>query len=535
MKQLSTFVLLLLPTFLFAQSNVVPNTVILKVSEATSAAFEVNQLAHPSLTDLPIKTVKRKYPHSAKPKDGQTDSHGNAFIDLTRTYKLELNESSNLDEVIAKLSSSNAFDWVEATTYAQSFYDPNDPQVGTLDHLLHANIYAAWDSTMGDTNVVMGITDTSFDLLHEDLQGNLKYNYADPVNGTDDDNDGYIDNYRGWDIWGNDNNVFFTNDWHGTGVLAVAAATTDNNVGLSGVGFKCKYLPVKIANDASNGNTTIITAQGHDAIVYCADRDCKVINCSWGTLTFSNDGQDAVNYATINKDAVVVASAGNTNAEEFRYPASFQRALSVTGVRNSDQFNNGVNTPFTRSDSVDICAQGYNVMATATVGASGGQEVYQTTGGTSIAAPIVSGVVALVRSAYPCLTAEEAMNLIISTAADIESVGTNSNYAGKIGKRIDAYAALQNNPCLSVGIENVTNPNKFTILVYPNPSKGDVTFELSKSDNWTVRIYDVSGKLIIQQQLQGTRITISNLETGFYVAEFSNSDSVVSERFSVIN
>lgn len=533
MKNLSVLFLILFPSILFSQqSEVVPNIIILKVNIANADAFASETLMHAALFGLPIKSVAKKYLHAAKPASGQTDRHGNAFIDLTRTYKIELDDAANLNESIEKLNNSGAFEWVEATTYSQSFYDPNDPQIGTQDHLLHANIYAAWDSTQGDTNVVMGITDTSFDLLHEDLQGNLKYNYADPVNGTDDDNDGYTDNYQGWDMWGNDNNLFFTNEWHGTGVLAVAAGTTDNGIGLSGVGFKCKYLPVKIGNDATS--STIITSDGHDAIAYCADRDCKVINCSWGTLTFSNDGQDVVNYATINKDAVVVASAGNTNAEQFRYPASFHRAMSVTGVHNSDEFNNGVNTPFTRSDSVDVCAQGYNVMASATVGAPGTQEVYQTTGGTSIAAPIVSGVVALVRSIYPCLSGLEAMELVISTAIDIESVGTNSTYAGKIGKRVDAYAAMQTPQCLGVGVEELLDKSTNSVLVYPNPAKGDVTFELSNSGNWTVHIYDISGKLIMQQELRGKRMTLSSLEAGFYVAEFSNAKSVISKQFSII-
>jgi serine protease len=533
MKHHFFLLLLLFPTFLFAQSNIVPYFIILKVKQFNANAFASNPSADATLIGLPIKSVKPKYPHAVKPKSGQADKHGNAFIDLTRTYILELNESSNLDAAITKLNSTGVFEWVEATTYAQSFYTPNDPQIGSEDHLLHANIYTAWDSTQGDTNVIMGITDTSFDLLHEDVQSNLKYNYADPINGNDDDNDGYIDNYRGWDIWGNDNNLFFTNEWHGTGVLGVAAATTNNSLGLSGVGFKCKYLPVKIGNDATS--STIITADGHNAITYCADRDCKVINCSWGTLTFSNDGQDVVNYATINKNAVVVAAAGNTNAEQFRYPASFHRALSVTGINNSDEYDNGVNTPFTRNDSVDVCAQGFNVMASATVGASGSQEVYQTTGGTSIAAPIVSGIVALVRSIYPCLSAIEVIDLVINTAVDIESIGTNSTYTGKIGKRIDAYAAMQINQCLGVGVEELMEENTHSVLIYPNPAEENVTFELSKADNWIIHIYDVAGKLLIKQQLKGNRITLSNLKSGVYVAEFSNADSIISKRFSIID
>ncbi|MBI1288306.1 MAG: S8 family serine peptidase [Flavobacteriales bacterium] len=533
MKHISIFLLLLLPFSLFAQENVVPDLIIAKVKDTDASTFSAELKEHASLAGLPITEVIRKYPHAEKPRPQQTDNAGNAFIDLTRTYRIELEEGSDLTAIIKKLEETGVFEWVEPTTYSQSFYMPNDPQIGSFDHLLHANLYAAWDTTQGDTNVVMGITDTSFDLLHEDLQGNLKYNYADPINGTDDDNDGYIDNYKGWDIWGNDNGVFSTNDWHGTGVLAVAAATTDNGVGMSGAGFKCKYLPVKIANDATNGNTTIVTADGHDAITYCADRDCKVINCSWGTLTYSNDGQDVVNYATINKDAVVVAASGNTNAEEFRYPASFYRAVSVTGVHNSDEFDNGVNAPFTRSDSVDVCAQGFDVMATATVGASGSTEVYQTTGGTSIASPIVTGVVAMIRSAYPCLTALETMDLLISTAVDIESVGTNSTYAGKIGKRVDAYAALQNNPCLTVGIEENQSP-KASVTVYPNPSKGDVTFKLSEPGSWNLRIMDASGRVVIRQKVTSNSVMLSGFRPGIYVAEFRNKDAAITEKFTIV-
>nr|MBP9151702.1 T9SS type A sorting domain-containing protein [Flavobacteriales bacterium] len=110
-----------------------------------------------------------------------------------------------------------------------------------------------------------------------------------------------------------------------------------------------------------------------------------------------------------------------------------------------------------------------------------------------------------------------------------------SSYAGKIGKRVDAYAAMQTPQCLGVGVEELMEENIYSVLVYPNPAKGDVTFELSKTDNWTIHIYDVAGKLLIKQQLKGNRLTLSSLKPGFYVAEFSNADSVISERFSIID
>lgn len=536
MKQLFTILLAALftssPFLVLSQSEIVPGKIIFKVNES-DAIHLVDKLSdHAVFESLPILSIQRKYPHSTKPEDGETDKHGNPFIDLTRTYVLKLPPETDLTATISFLKESGLFEWIEPTTYSNSFYTPNDPTVATLDHLDHSNVYAAWDTTHGDTNVVIGITDTSFDLLHEDLQVNTKHNYADPINGNDDDNDGYTDNFSGWDIWGNDNNVFFTNDWHGTGVLAVAAASTDNAVGMAGVGFDCKYLPVKIANDATNGNTTIVTSDGHDAIVYCADRDCGVINCSWGTLTFSNDGQDAVNYATINKDAVVVAAAGNTNAEEFRYPASFHRAVSVTGVHNSDEFDNGTNPPFTHSDSVDVCAQGYNVIATATVGASGGNEVYQTTGGTSIAAPIVSGVVALIRSAFPCISAQEASDLLIDNAVDIDGFSTNFMFAGKIGKRVDAYASLQSNPCLNVGIGEVRSEN-YLVDVYPNPSKDATVFRTNIRSEWSLHVFDAEGRLLSTQSVKGSTVSVDGLDAGLYVAKISGEKVVVTKQFVI--
>lgn len=528
----------ILLSVLFAQANAqnvfVENLIVGKVKQGDVAKLEKLISDGLNIADVNVAKAVRKYPNAQKPQVNQTDRHGNAFVDLTRTYRFTLAADVELSSALRKLETNGMFEWVEAVSYASSFFDPNDPQVGSLDHLLHANIYAAWDSTQGDTNVVMGITDTSFDLNHEDLQDNLKYNYADPIDGNDNDNDGYTDNYRGWDIWGNDNNVFFSNDWHGTGVLAVSAATTNNGVGMSGAGFKCKYLPVKIANDATNGNTTIVTADGYDAIAYCADRDCKVINCSWGSLIYSNDGQDVVNYAVINKDAVVVASAGNTNIEEFRYPASYHRAISVTGVHNSDQFNNGVNAPFTRNDSVDVCAQGYSVMATATVGASGGNEVYQTTGGTSIAAPIVTATVALIRSRFPCYSAIDAMDALVSTADDIESVGTNSSYAGKIGKRVNALAAVQLPECITVGTDERSNEIDFGI--YPNPNNGSFSIRMPDNDSFDLTVVDGNGKTVhSSRSFKGLTDLSLDLSSGIYLVSITRNGEVLgTKRFNVI-
>lgn len=480
-----------------------------------------------SLENIQSVTVKRMFPGAEKPAKGELGRCGIEKVDLSRTYRADFAEDEDLNRVLTLLMASGKVEWAETTTYAESMYTPNDPNLASQNHLTLINALAAWDESQGDTNVVIGITDTSFDLLHPDLAGNVKYNYADPINGLDDDNDGYTDNFAGWDVWGNDNNLFFTNEWHGTGVAAVASATTNNGVGIAGVGFKCKFLPVKIGNDATT--STIITADGYTSIAYCADRGAKVINCSWGTLTYSQAGQDVVNYAVINNDAALVAAAGNASGTAYRYPATFYRAASVTGVHNSGVFNNGVNPVFTYNDSVDFCAQGFNVYTTATVGAAGGNAVYTTTGGTSLASPQVSGALALIRSKDTCLTALAAIQLLLDSARVIDNSTENLPYAGQMGRLIDVGAALSANPCLAIGaIESVaTQP----LLVYPNPSTGIVG--ISAQSAGELRVYSVDGKEELLRHLNAGPFEFE-LPSGLHLIRLSDGNGVKSARVVIL-
>ncbi|GAI36367.1 unnamed protein product, partial [marine sediment metagenome] len=122
-------------------------------------------------------------------------------------------------------------------------YTPDDPLNIYQYYLDTIKAYDAWEICKGDSNIVIGITDTGVDIDHEDLQGNIYYNYNDPINGIDDDNDGFIDNFRGWDLGENDNNPQWEINDHGVVVTGIAGARTDNGIGISGVGFKSRFLP----------------------------------------------------------------------------------------------------------------------------------------------------------------------------------------------------------------------------------------------------------------------------------------------------
>jgi serine protease len=121
----------------------------------------------------------------------------------------------------------------------------------------------------------------------------------------------------------NDNNPTGTIT-HGTFVAGLSSATPDNNIGISGTGFLCKFLPIKVCNANNEGTMT------YESIVYAVEHGCSIINCSWGGTFYTGQyGQDVIDYATINKDALVVAACGNDNNSVSFFPASYNLIRST--------------------------------------------------------------------------------------------------------------------------------------------------------------------------------------------------------------
>ena len=525
MRILTVFLLLIfgLPTY----GQVVPGLLFVKVKPEYKAEFEADGIRHPSLCGLTVSNsflkMERHHPN-AKAPNGEKSKNGRAYIDLTRTYRIETQQDLNLGEAIRQLSESDQFEFVESTTYSEAHYIPNDYWSQFQIHLTQHNVLAAWDSTLGDTNVVIGITDTGIDILHEDLQGNVKRNYGDTIDGVDNDNDGYTDNFEGWDVFDDDNDLYFNGDFHGSAVCIVSSATPDNTIGATGNGFNCKFLPIKVSNNNSNPN--IITSDGHLGIEYAVEHGASVVNCSWGTTTWSQAGQDIVDYATINFDAVVVASAGNIEGYTAYYPASFANVISVTGIDTEDLFDNGVDDPFTNHDSIDIAALGHNVVTSSTSGGPGMNEIYLGSGGTSLAAPQVSGVVGLIRSKFPCLSAPEVMELLIESADVIDTIPSNSAYAGKMGKKLNALAAVQANLCTTVTVQEGRTSS---LKIYPNPANDRLFWNgVVFNEKTDLIVIDLYGKKVIEQTVTNSygSLDVSGLSSGVYQITFSGGLNV---------
>jgi serine protease len=291
--------------------------------------------------------------------------------------------------------------------------------------LLTINAFNGWNIDKGDSSVVIGITDTGTDPTHSDLFNNIKRNYGDVIDGIDNDNDGYTDNYMGWDVGVNDNDPTWQSNAHGVHVCGLASASTDNNIGGAGTGFNCKFLPVKIA-DASG---SLIAA--YEGIKYAADHGCSIINCSWGGGGSSQFGQDIIDYASVNKNCLVVCAAGNNGVDGDFFPAAYNYVLSVANTSGND-------VKFINSNygyMIDVCAPGDNVTSTWPGNS------YLATSGTSMASPIVAGAAGIVKNHFSSYNGLQVAERLKVTSDNIDAA--NPSFINKLGAgRINLYRAL---------------------------------------------------------------------------------------------
>lgn len=290
----------------------------------------------------------------------------------------------------------------------------------------------AWDYLYGSWgNVVVAVIDTGVDYNHPDLSGNMWVNTGEiPNDGIDNDGNGYIDDYRGWDFCNNDNDPFDDNG-HGTHVAGTIAAAGYNGIGVIGVNYKAKIMPVKFLNASGSG----YASDAIEAILYAARMGAKVMSNSWGGIGYSISELNAINTAYANGNgALFVAAAGNNSTDNDLapfYPASYEvpNVVSVAATDNNDAMAWFSCYGFT---SVDLGAPGVDIYSTKPGSA------YQYLSGTSMATPHVSGVAALIMAAYPYLTVNEVKNLILNSTDPLASLKDKTVTGG----RLNAFRAL---------------------------------------------------------------------------------------------
>ncbi|WP_426062095.1 S8 family serine peptidase [Hymenobacter sp. B1770] len=421
-----------------ANPPTVPGRLVLKLKPGQSAAA-----LETAFRTLDVSNVQQKFPRAIAPSPEKPGS-----VELRGIYQLQVPATLSLDRARAVLLGTGLVEYVEPLYIRLPQYQPNDPGAdSTLTslttsqyYLKQIKAYRAWDITRCDSSIVIGITDGGLRLTHEEFRRQIKYNYADPVNGVDDDGDGYVDNFNGWDLANNDNDPGYDiNITHGSMVAGVSSAHADNSVGIAGLGNKCRLLPLNIYPNTPSGSFA-----GVEAVVYAADHNCRVINMSWGAVGgYSRYEQDAMTYAAVNRDAVLVAAAGNTNADLLFYPASYDHVLSVSGVSSTDQKSPSA----TFSHRVDLVAPGVSILTVSGYHAtwSGGpaDADYVAVGGTSFSAPLVAAAAALVRWQFPQYTAAQVAAQLRQTTDNIYDLPANSTWINRLGTgRLNVLKAL---------------------------------------------------------------------------------------------
>ena len=472
-----SFLMALVPTrddaFLFCINPRVEN---LQIDYLDNLVIVNNSTIQSIINKYQIKSIERWLPHAR-------DNENLGDLYLNRIFRIIIDGDRNdLESLKFELDSlpiihSSEYEFIRKPTYT-----PNDSQYGQQWFLPQINADSSWDLwdisggiTPGDESVLLASVDTGVDWDHPDLRDNIWNNLGedadgdgrtliqsggswifdpDDINFIDDDGNGYIDDFIGWDCsgfsGGEDNDpmppsgVSNGGTWaHGTHVAGLLSATTDNNTGISSAAFNCSIMCVKVSTGEqdypyiTHGYNGILYASqaGHDAGTY------TIINNSWGGLGYSLYEQATINIAHNDYGAIVLAAGGNggsnwdLNTNEFaHYPSSYQNVVSVCPLGSGDSWNNWA----TYHHSIDIASPGENIRSTR-IGSG-----YTNWSGSSMATPIVGSVMGLLKSYNPSWTNEQIETMVIETANPIiYAINSQEYLEGKLGSgRVDALSAL---------------------------------------------------------------------------------------------
>lgn len=414
---------------------------------------------------------------------------------LRTILKVELNNcgQNTVLEAINLFSKDPNVEYVEPDYLVEAAKIPNDPlfinqyalnNSGQTGGSIDADIDAveAWE--ISDTNhkeIIIGILDSGIDYLHPDLTDNIWKNPGEiPENGIDDDHNGFIDDYYGWDFANDDNDPMDDDDeGHGTHCSGIIAAKRNNNTGVCGVMPNAKLMAIKFM---AGGSGTI--SKAINAISYAIAMNVPLINTSWCTRLFSSQALKEL----IATSGVFVAPAGNNNGTDVDtrpyFPASFDcdNIISVASTNHRDQLSFFSNYG---QRSVDLAAPGDFVISTVP------NNSYDYYSGSSAAAAYVTGAIGLVMSNNPGLSVTEIKNALL------ETVDTLSSLQGKTvsGGRLNVHKFLKstNINWISVNPKNddsllSSDSREFTVTVNPQKLAAgswnvDIVFETNDPVN----------------------------------------------------
>lgn len=375
--------------------------------------------------------------------------------------KLELSAASDASNTALQLNLNSAVEFAEVNFLVKSDQlnvIPNDarfPEQWALRNTGQSggqygsdiNVPRAWQITSGQPSTVIAVIDSGIDFTHADLIGNQWTNPV-PLNGD----------LHGWDFITNAAEIK-DEQGHGTAVAGIIAAQGNNSVGTSGVMWRAGLMSLRVLDNTGTGDV----ADAVEAIDYAVAHGAQVINLSWGTHGLSLALKDAIDRA-LRRGVTVVCSAGNggrnlddgTPSSAY-YPASFDAPglIAVAASTNSDQLETWSNFGATH---VGVAAPGVNIITTQMGGG------YWSVTGTSAAAPLVTGIVGLMKTLRPNLNARQVKSAIVDSARQTASL------VGKVAGKgvVDAGRAISSLP----GIGNGNGNDNYPRVQPPTPGVG---------------------------------------------------------------
>lgn len=360
------------------------------------------EMTSPDLSDVSFQLIKV----TSSNKEAEALE---AMYQIELVYRTDLGvtayETKSMTQYQALLDHQTGFssnDLMEIESYVT--YD-DEPEVGKMYHLESINVFDAWKLSSGQ-GVTVAIIDTGIDTDHLEFQGRIletSYNSYHRKVGLEHVEDDHK---------------------HGTTVASTLAAG-DDGIGVIGIAPDVNLLVIKSNYDNTSAFRMTAVLEG---ILYAMNQEVDIINLSLGSTSFNQAFEDTIYQAT-QQGIVVVGAAGNSSSERPFYPAAYPSSISVSSVSDSDERSHFSNY----GDSIDISAPGHNILVTSL------NNDIITISGTSFAAPIVSGVVALMKAYMPELTVDDIKSRLYASAIDLGEPGFDKYYGhGKI----NAYQAL---------------------------------------------------------------------------------------------
>jgi subtilisin family serine protease/sugar lactone lactonase YvrE len=346
----------------------------------------------------------------------------------------------SVEEAVARLRARGDVEYAEPNWVLQADRMPDDARFGELyafrntgqtGGVAGADISAtrAWNITTGSKDVLVAVIDTGMDMAHPDLAENLFTNAAEiPGNGIDDDGNGFVDDVHGWDF-ANDDNDPFDDAGHGTHVSGTIGAVGDNGLGVAGINWHVSIMPVKFLGADGSG----FSSDALRGIDYAMLMGAQVLNNSWGGGGYSAIMQDTIAAAETGGIVFVVA-AGNEqeNIDEVpQFPAAYDLA-NVIAVSATDDDDDLAEFSNYGPQRVLLGAPGVAILSTVPGGG------YGLKSGTSMATPMVTGAVALLRAAEPGITIAQIRARLKASVDPLPGL----QYATASGGRLNLFRLL---------------------------------------------------------------------------------------------